>query len=192
MPRKMVICLLSCFFLTTNVLAANVDAYFDSATGKLVIPHLKLNGEVYYATLTLTDAANLRFQADLSSLATITPPVVASTVNASPAAIVGTWTDSRGANQLRVKFNADGTYEHFEIAIDPNCVTGSETGTYAWEPSTGLLVATVLSDNNKECGLSHPRDRVPLRFFVDSTRMQILEKGLSFEPQKFEMVRVTN
>jgi hypothetical protein len=192
MPYKLALCLLSCFFLTSSVTAANVDAYFDTATGKLVIPHLKLNGEVFYATLTLTDATNLRFQADITSLTSITPPVVAPTINASTAAIVGTWTDSRGVNALRIKFNANGTYEHFEVADDPNCVTGSESGTYAWEPSTGLVLATVLSDSNKQCGLSHPRDRVPLRIFVDSTRMQILEKGRGFEPQRFELVRVAN
>ncbi|MES3008601.1 MAG: hypothetical protein V4751_12615 [Pseudomonadota bacterium] len=192
MFRNPMIYLLSCCFLSTSALAANVDAYFDTVTGKLVIPHLKLNGEVYYATLTLTDAANLRFQADVSSLTAITPPVVAPAINASASAIVGTWTDSRGVDKMRINFKANGTYEHFEIAEDPNCVTGSESGSYVWEPSTGLLIATVGSDGNKECGLSHPRDRVPLRFFVDSTRMQILEKGRGFEPLQFELVRVGN
>lgn len=178
--------------LATHATAAEVDAYFDSATGKLVIPHLELNNEVYYATLSLIDGATLTFRADPSTLTNITPPSVPNTsLNTSASVIHGNW--NIPGTQTTVTFNADGTYRHFEVfpANDNECTTGTETGTYVWEPSTGLMLIRTLTDSNGPCGLSNPADNVPYRFYINGNQMQILEKGDGFSPQSFALVRVT-
>lgn len=170
--------------------AASVDAYFDGASGKLVIPHLEVNGKVYYATLTLTDGATLTFTTDFSTLTNISPPESSVPVNTDPQAIVGKWTEE-GSGESHVTFFSDGRYEQFQNpGDDPNCSAGGpETGIYSWEPSTGLLLVGVEIDENLSCGLSNPRDDVPLRIFVNGDSMQILEKGGQFNEEEFFMTR---
>lgn len=178
--------------LSGNTFAAELSTYFDTATGKLVIPNLEVNGEVFYATLTLTNSATLTFQADSSSLSNITPPKTPTFgVNTGVTAIQGTW--KVPGKTTSVTFNANGTYSQFEEfpVTDKECKTGSETGTYKWEPSTGLMLISTLTDTNGPCGLSNPRDNVPYRFFVTGTGMQIIEKGDNFSPVSFSLSKVS-
>ena len=172
--------------------AASTDAYFDEVTGKIVMPHFKFGDETYYLTLSLTDVATLTFQADLQSITDITPPEgVGVTVNIDVEDIIGTWTLSGSStSQFFLLFRNDGSYVHFEVDDDEGCTTGEETGTYTWQPTTGIVITTLTSDGNGECGLSHPADGVPFRIYVEGNTMQLLEKGEGIPLEEYGLVRV--
>ncbi len=192
MKKEIMIGAFALAMLSGTTFAAELNAYFDTTTGKLVIPNLELNGEVFYATLTLTNSATLTFQADATSLSNITPPKTpVAGVNTGVTAIHGTW--KVPGKTTSVTFNANGTYSQFEEfpVTDKECQTGSETGTYKWEPSTGLMLIRTQTDTNGPCGLSNPRDNVPYRFFVNGTGMQIIEKGANFSPLTFSLTKVS-
>lgn len=176
MKKLLSITALAFCVMASGAMAGTTDAYYEK--GKIVLPHLKLGNKTYYAVLTLTDPSTLTFRADLTALTDITPPEeVGDTVNTADADIVGTW--SFGGD-TSVTFFADGTYEQIQAAgeDEESCPNGGiETGTYTWEPSTGILLASVTQDDNGECGLSNPRDGVPLRVFIDGDVMYIKEKG---------------
>lgn len=117
--------------LTGKIAAGTTDAYFDSATGKIVIPHFVFNNQTYYLTLTLADPAKLSFSADLESVTALTPPsVVGNTVNLTMSDIVGTWAFPNSNSTMA--FFSDGNYQVNQAGNeDPNCNTGGlETGTY--------------------------------------------------------------
>lgn len=178
------ILIMSFFLYTGSAYAANTDTYFDDATGVLIIPHLVLGGQVYYLTLSLEDAASFTFRLNIDSIAEITPTGSGSAVSAD--AIVGTWTDNNNNDVSTVlEFRSDGSYTldatlHIK---DPSCSTGREEGNYSWEPSTGMLVTSVTSDTNLECGLSHPASGGSrggaFRFVVDGNTLNISEPGSS-------------
>ena len=172
--------------------AASVAAFFDGNAGTLVIPHLEVKGKIYYATLTLTDASTLSFTTNISERTNITPPETELPINTSASAIVGTWAEEAGSSDSTyITFFEDGTYEQLQRAGDDgNCPGGYETGTWSWEPSTGLLLPRVETDENESCGLSHPRHDVPLRIFINGDSMQILEKGETFGEDLFFMFRM--
>ncbi len=181
-----------CALLSSNSFSGDTDAYYNAATGKIVLPHLVVGNETYYVTLSLTDAATLTFVADLQSLTDITAPsAVGETVNLNANDIIGTWRLS--GTTTSVTFNADGSYSlpHAPEPDDDACPNGGlETGTYVWEPSTGLLQSTTLTDKNGECGLSNPRDGVPFRVFVNGNSMQVLEKGNGTALEQFAFTRL--
>ena len=158
--------------------AADVVAYFDAERNKLVLPHLEVGGVVYYATLTLVNADNLIFRADVETLTDLTPPAGVENNN-DIASIVGTWTvPGVPASELTITFNSDGSYSHEEQNEECANGGGREEGTYHWEPSTGVLQLVNLTlDENGECGLSHPRDGVPLRVFIDGNSAEVFERG---------------
>jgi len=160
-----------------------------------------LGGEVYYATLTLTDAETFSFALNLDKLTDITPPAEAADTNSNPSAIVGTWIiESLGADILSITFNDDGTYQHFErdngdcnSSFNTVNLGGFEEGNYSWKRSTGILLAqSILRDENGVCGLSNPKDGVPFRVFIDGNQMQVIEKGASFDGDEFQFVRVSS
>jgi hypothetical protein len=193
MKKTMTALAFSTLVASTAASGASVEAHFNGSTGTLVLPHLEVNGKIYYATLTLTDAATLTFKADFSTLTNISPPESIVPLNTSESAIVGTWSeDASVAESTYITFNSDGSYEQLQRAgDDENCADGGyETGTYSWAPGTGLLLPTVLTDENESCGLSNPRDDVPLRVFISEDSMQIIEKGGQYDDEEFFMVRI--
>jgi hypothetical protein len=182
----------ACAVAATPSFAGKTDAYFDAATGKLVLPHLAIGDSTFYATLTLTDPVSLTFVADLESLTDFTAPDgIGDTVNVDEGDIVGIW-GFPGSDTV-ITFNANQTY-HIDHEAEPDeegdCFDGGdETGTFTWEPATGVLLSTTLTDENGECGLSNPRDGVPYRIFVNGDSMQILEKGDGVPLEEFAAVR---
>lgn len=146
-----VLFLLSSSFAT----AAEVEAFFDASTNKLVLPHLEVNGEIFYATLTLIDGNSLTFRTDLENLVNLKVPE-GQVVRPEGASIIGSWA-KEGDPGTTVTFRSDKTYSQFENNVTPGdttCSRGAESGTYSWEPTTGMLVARVTQDANKDCGLS--------------------------------------
>ncbi len=76
-----------------------------------------------------------------------------------PAAIVGVWNlvDAEPGYAITFTFNEDGTYTHWETQIiedvDPTGFPGTETGTYSWDATTGVITfLTITSDNNGDWG----------------------------------------
>lgn len=101
--------------------------------------------------------------------------IKASQNNVNPNTIVGVWTKQGSTvNDVRITFNADGTYTHFENGNTGGCKTGVGSGTYQWQPSTGVLVARVVSDLNGGCGLSDPRGGY-FRFVANGNSISILD-----------------
>ena len=111
-------------------------------------------------------------------------------LNLSASAITGTWefTDDK----TTIAFFSDGNYQvNQSVNTDPNCSAGGiETGTYKWEPSTGILLVNVVTDNNKTCGLSNPLNGVPVRIFIQGNSMQVLEQGKNFNVLEFTAIRI--
>lgn len=70
---------------------------------------------------------------------------------------VGTWFMSDDANHLALTILPDGTYIEGELHLDgSNGLDGMERGTFAIDPSTGVITVTVTLDTNGEGGLSSP------------------------------------
>ncbi|MDX1491561.1 MAG: hypothetical protein R3332_09750 [Pseudohongiellaceae bacterium] len=174
-----------------GVMAGQTDAYFNPETQQLVLPHLQIGDSIFYATLNLADAATLTFVADASSFEDFTAPAaVGDTVNTSADAIVGTW--GFPGSDTTITFNSDGSYSQFQAEAEDegSCPAGgTESGTYTWAPETGVLLSNATVDNNGECGLSNPRDGVPLRIFIDGDAMQILERGDGTPLEEFAATR---
>jgi len=99
-------------------------------------------------------------------------PFVAAQPDTQVQAIVGNWHLANASDpddNIIFSFNADGTYSHWETggssvtdgptlisdSDNPSGYTGSETGTYSWDESTGMLsILTITSDANGDWGLS--------------------------------------
>ncbi|MDX1491691.1 MAG: hypothetical protein R3332_10410 [Pseudohongiellaceae bacterium] len=181
----------ACAVAASQSFAGKTDAYFDAETGKLILPHLVIGDGTFYATLSLTNPETLTFVADFDSITDFTAPSgIGDSVNVSEDDIVGVW-GFPGSDTV-ITLNSDGTYiiDHEPELDDDACPNGGiETGTYTWEPATGVLLSTTLTDENGECGLSHPRDGVPYRIFVSGNNMQILEKGEGAPLEEFAAVR---
>ena len=181
----------ACAIGASNSFAGNTDAYYNAETGRIVIPHLVIGDGTFYVTLRVADEATLTFVADLESVTDITAPAeIGDTVNLDANDIVGTW--GLPDTTTTITFNSDGSYSlpHAPELDDDACPNGGlETGTYVWEPSTGILLSTTLTDENGECGLSNPRDGVPYRIFINGDSMQILEKGDGVPLEEFSATR---
>lgn len=138
------------FFLVMPVLqAAETEALFSSATGKLIVPYLRVGNEIYYVEMDLVDPVNLLFKLSLNTAINVTPGAA----NPAPlkSAIWGTWNDAK----FSVTFKDDGTYR-FTTTAASGCPVGEESGVYQWEGSTAILIATPLLDANGACGFSAP------------------------------------
>lgn len=73
--------------------------------------------------------------------------------------IIGAWTfgDSAEEGSGVVVFMKDGNYFHIEdVSQGDGDTDGFERGTYTWNESSGILVASPIEDLNGETGLSHP------------------------------------
>ncbi|MDX1491910.1 MAG: copper resistance protein NlpE N-terminal domain-containing protein [Pseudohongiellaceae bacterium] len=147
-----------CLCLTSvqTTIAAESETYYDPVRGVLVIPHLVLGSNVFHVTFSLDNPETLSFVLDAQSIADITPTEESLGVSAD--AIIGTWTGDNGDTSTTLEFRSDGSYTLDNVlnGEDDSCQTGTETGTYTWEPSTSVLVVKVETDTNLQCGLSHP------------------------------------
>ena len=164
-------------FTTIAAHAANVESSFDGATGTIVLPNLVIGDQVYYVELNLLDANSLTFQVNLQTALEITPTEQSQTSVQSD--LYGTWTieEVGGTDNLRLTFNSDGSYTHFEnigAGTEEACV-GDETGSYVWEPSTGVTSFSQATDTNGECGMSDPAGS--FLFFVDGNTLTLKETG---------------
>ena len=169
---------------SSPVFSANVDAEFNGATGTLTLPQLIVDGQVFYVTLSLIDPATLTLQVNLDAAVDITPTEATATTLESD--LWGTWTEADvGVDKLRLTFNSDGSYSVFSDNVD-DC-NGEEIGTYAWEPSTGVFIASQSLDTDGECGVSDPRGSDLI--FIDGNNMTIQETGVDGET--FNLVRVS-
>ena len=76
-------------------------------------------------------------------------------------AIVGSWYASApggGTDQIVFTFLANGKFmvsDKGTVANDPNGTSGIEWGNYTWNPATGALTTTFLSNTDGEWGMSH-------------------------------------
>lgn len=73
--------------------------------------------------------------------------------------LVGTWLAqdfSEGIGSQTITFNADGSYTSSDFVSTqyPGEINGSESGTYSWDSSTGVLSTQVTEDNNGTLGLN--------------------------------------
>lgn len=159
--------------------ASNVDAIYYQSQGKVVLPNLKVGNATYYVMLRQIPG-QLAFTVDTRTLVNLLP------TNFTPAAaadLVGTFSPDWEPTTT-LTFNANGTYSmSVSSTDDPSCPKngGAESGTYQYEPTTGVLTAVALADANGECGLSHPDS--PIRIKKEGTQLfvKMREDGVDKE-----------
>jgi hypothetical protein len=172
--------LTSTLLLAPLAIAANVDATYLPAQGKVLLPNLKIGNLTYFAVLKKLPNAN-DFRLDPTSLINLTAPL--NYTPAKPAELVGSFIPPDEPATL-LTFKADGTYILIQgPTTDTNCVAagGPETGTYQYEPTTGVLVAQTLTDSNGECGLSHPRGALRFKKVGADLIAMVREDGQNIE-----------
>jgi len=160
-----------------------VNTLFNPSSGHLTVPHLVLDGKVYWVQLRLVDAAQLLFQVMPESVVEITP--AAGTPPRSTAEIVGTWLANLGSFQqfakgeFRVTFNSDGTYV-FRSGGRSNgndeCDAGESRGNYNWEPGTGVLLGNISFKEHPGVCLLVPTEEL-VQMIVTGSTMQILVRS---------------
>ncbi|HTR00539.1 MAG TPA: hypothetical protein VMH83_11135 [Candidatus Acidoferrum sp.] len=159
-PR--ILCLAIAASLSSLASASGVDAVYYPATGKVVLPNLKVGNLIYYAELNKVPGTN-DFRLDLTSINNLSTPPPFTTPALSD--LIGTWTSSDSPTSWAT-LSADGTYTQYQgPKTDPNCPAagGYETGIWQYEPSTGVFSAVALTDNNGECGFSNPQGIVRMK-----------------------------
>lgn len=153
--------------------AADVTSVENKVTVATTFTAAVSSGQITY-----TDASDITAAKDILSQVTSDAATIAtgqaaveaiSTPVSETNSLVGTWSYSgpftedglTGTKDITLTFNEDGTYQHSEAAGGELAggagggVPGSETGTYSWNESTGMLsVQTVTSDTNGTWGLS--------------------------------------
>ncbi|HTQ99207.1 MAG TPA: hypothetical protein VMH83_04420 [Candidatus Acidoferrum sp.] len=162
--RKLALVSLAALTLTASaVQASNTDPIYYPDTGTLILPNLKLGTATYSVVLHRLGNTGFDFRLDTTQVVGLnlsnlgyTPPAASE--------IVGTWVPS-GIDKTGTyaTFNANGTYtmeEGVSVPADTDCPKGgTETGTYQYEPTTGVFTATATTDNNgPNCGFSGSGD----------------------------------
>ena len=80
----------------------------------------------------------------------------AASTTASASDIVGSWRAENIPHTATITFSNDGTYSMVETGTaDLSGQSGSEGGTYSWNPTTGALTYNTTSDTTGQWGLSH-------------------------------------
>lgn len=154
--KKLVLSTLSAIaLLQSPVQASNTDPIFYADQGKVVIPTLKMGSQVYYVML---NRQGNTFTFNLDGPSTT---LLSGNLNYTPASatdIIGTFSPADDPN-IVLTFNANGTYS-LSLPADPtntDCPKGgSESGTYQYEATYGVMTHVATVDNNGECGFSHP------------------------------------
>lgn len=159
--------------------ASNVDPIFYQSQGKVLLPHLKV-GSAVYGVLLRQIPGQLAFTVDTK---TLTPLLPLTFTPALAADLVGSFSPEDEPTST-LTLNADGSYTVVVGATDdPSCpkAGGSESGTYQYEPSTGVFTAMATVDNNGECGLSHPDGIVRVKKVGTTIYYMSKDNGVAFE-----------
>jgi hypothetical protein len=163
--------------LSTLASASNVDAVYYPDQGKVVLPNLKVGNLVYFAVLNKIPGTN-DFRLDLTSVNNLSLPLTFTPAALSD--IIGTFSSVDNPSSSAT-INADGTYTQIQgPKTDPNCPAagGTESGTWQYEPSTGVFSAIALIDHNGQCGFSNPQGIFRLKkvgtdlYFMEGTNSQ--------------------
>jgi len=165
--------------LSSLAVASNVDAVYYPDQGKVVLPNLKVGNLVYFAVLNKIPGTN-DFRLDLTSVNNLSAPLTFTPAATSD--LIGTFTSAESPTSSAT-INADGTYSMIQGAnTDKNCPAagGTESGTWQYEPSTGVFSAVALVDHNGQCGFSNPSGIVRIKkvgtdiYFMEGTDQQKL------------------
>jgi len=133
--------------------ASDNETVFLPAQGKLVIPHLRLNNEIYFVILERTsNPAIYNFNLLPATITKITPQPGDDW--ATELEIIGDWTIPELPG-VSLGIFASGEYSITTPAED-GCDAGTETGTWTLDEETGVFFPIAVTDANGECGLSHP------------------------------------
>jgi len=159
--------------------AAEVNEYFDAAKGKIFLPNLVFGDQMFFVRLRLIPTpegiAGSVLEVELDSVLEVTPGEGA---GSDDSLIIGTWVISgTPASEFRLQFNGDGTFEFFNGEGEEDCEPGLESGTYAWNPATEIMMAVSLSHsavdiNSFECALTGGA-----RISIDGNTMEFHEPG---------------
>lgn len=132
--------------------ASENETIFLPAQGKLVIPHLRLNNEIYFVILNRTSPTSYNFNLSAPTVTKITPQPGDDWATA--AEVVGDWTIP-ALPGVTLGIFASGAYS-VTTPADEDCPAGSESGTWTLDEETGVFFTVAVSDTNLDCGLSHP------------------------------------
>jgi hypothetical protein len=136
---------------SAGIQASETETIFLPDQGKLIIPHLILNNEIFYVQLNRTNPTTYNFNLDVASVTKITPQPGDDWAMASE--LVGDWSATDIEGPLGIF--ANGNYS-IVTAAEEDCPAGTETGTWSFDEDTGVFFARALVDGNGDCGLSHP------------------------------------
>ena len=137
-------------------------------------------GSAVYGVLLRQIPGQLAFTVDTK---TLTPLLPLTFTPALAADLVGSFSPEDEPTST-LTLNADGSYTVVVGATaDPSCpkAGGSESGTYQYEPSTGVFTAIATVDNNGECGLSHPDGIVRVKKVGTTLYYMSKDNGVAFE-----------
>jgi hypothetical protein len=152
--------------------ASDNETIFLPAQGKLVIPHLRLGNEIYYAILNNVPNPNAyQFNLQTATVFNITPQP--GDAWATKAQIVGDWKMAEVAGATLGIF-ASGSYS-VVTAAEPGCPAGTETGTWTFDERTGVFFAVAVTDANGDCGLSHPDGAVRIKRVGSNLQVTVKE-----------------
>jgi len=161
MMKKLLLTAFASLLISQTVLASDTEEVFLTAQGKLILPHLNIDGKIYYVELTRVGTTGYNFILSTKSVVDVTPPAPGTpnaTVWATANQLVGNWKIPDGT--IKLTLGADGTFTLDTPAdnSDPKdiCPAGRETGTYRYDPTTGIFATTVKTDTDGTCGFSHP------------------------------------
>ncbi len=148
---------------------AVVAASIDTGGLALRLPHLYINGSIYYAELSI--GSNLNFTLDLER--TFEYPQLDQFTE-----LAGAWT----LGDTTAIFGDDG----YSYSVDA-CGRGVEAGTYSFDKITGFVAFKQASDANGNCGFSNPEINggVGYRFLVDGNTLDVSKfssRGEDLEP----------
>lgn len=107
----------------------------------------------------ITSDAVINFFGSRSIDSTVLDTTSDNTSSTDSSSLVGTWIAqdfSQGIGSQSLTFNSDGSYisNDFVSNLLPGEINGTETGTYNWDSTTGVLSTQVVNDNNGTLGLN--------------------------------------
>lgn len=159
--------------------AAEVNEYFDAGRGNLILPNLVFGDQIYFLRLDIFPTPEgidgPTFEVDLNSVLVVTPGAGA---GSDDSLIIGTWVVSgTPASEFRLQFNGDGTFEFFRDEGDEDCASGLETGTYAWNPATRIMMAVSLDHSAVDISAFGCALTGGARITIDGNTMEFHDPG---------------
>lgn len=142
--------------------AAENEAVLNPAEGKLILPHVVVGDEVYYAQLDRI-GNTYTFDVNEASVVNITPQEGDDWATAEE--LVGDWS-LQGSADHTLTFDADGTFTA-AVPASAGCTAGAETGTWTIDSTTGVFTTSIVEDANGVCGLSHFNGMIRVEREVD-------------------------